>query len=188
MVQTLLHYDVFITNAINFFIPHTRFFDLFFSFFSLQASSLPIWIVIIVLLMIFEEKINKKFIIYFFIALLITSVVVLGMKKIVKRPRPIVTEKTLITKNIIANNMRCDKDYAFPSGHASIAFASATILAAFDKKRRWIYYAIAVLIAISRIYLQCHYFFDVLTGGILGTYIAITVIKFRFKTNDIIIT
>lgn len=173
MINTILQFDRFLTQFINGLIPHNHFFNLFFSFFSLRASSLPIWIVIIILLMIFEEKINKKFILYFFVALLITSVVVLGLKNITKRQRPFVTEKALITKNIIANNMHCDKDYSFPSGHASIAFASATVLATFDKKRKWVYYGIAVLIALSRIYLQCHYFLDVLTGGTFGFFIGL---------------
>ncbi|MFA6513419.1 MAG: phosphatase PAP2 family protein, partial [Patescibacteria group bacterium] len=45
---------------------------------------------------------------------------------------------------------------------------AATILAYFDKKRRWFYYIIAVLISYSRIYLGCHYFLDVVAGTILG--------------------
>lgn len=161
---SLLNTDIFLTSFINGYLPHNRFFNLFFSFFSLKASSLPIWAVIIIFLLIFEEKINKKFIIYLVISLAITSIIVLGLKNIVRRPRP-----TIIVGNHITT---CDKDFSFPSGHASIAFACAAVLAAFDKKRKWFYFLIAGLIALSRIYLHCHYFSDVLIGGLLGYFIS----------------
>lgn len=153
--------DTQITNFLNGLVPHNQFFSLFFSFFSLKASSLPIWFVIIIFLIVFEEKINKKFIVYFFISIAVTAVVVFGLKNIIRRPRP----PNLTYEVRVAD---CGKDFSFPSGHASIAFASATILAAFDKKRKWFYYLVAALIGLSRIYLQCHYFLDVLTGVAIG--------------------
>lgn len=159
MLNSLLQLDSQITQWFNELIPHSGFFNLFFQFFSLQASSLPIWFAIIILLVIFEEKINKKFIVYFFISLLITSIVVIGLKRTTKRPRPTITISSLKV---------CDTDFAFPSGHTTIAFASAAILASFDKKRKKFYYLIAGLIGFSRIYLQCHYFLDVFTGAIMG--------------------
>jgi undecaprenyl-diphosphatase len=33
----------------------------------------------------------------------------------------------------------CPTDFSFPSGHAATAFAAATVLAYFDKKRRFFY-------------------------------------------------
>ncbi|MEK7096731.1 MAG: phosphatase PAP2 family protein, partial [Patescibacteria group bacterium] len=62
----------------------------------------------------------------------------------------------------------CPKDFSFPSTHAATAFVAAEILAYFNKKRKWFYFAVAILISYSRIYLGCHYFFDVVFGAIIG--------------------
>lgn len=151
--MTILSVDYFLTNFLAKLIPHNIFFDYFFSFFSMKGGSILIWMAIIVLLIIFEEKINKKFILYFLIALGITSTVVFGLKNTVQRVRPTTV---------------CEKDFSFPSAHAATAFAAATILTFFDKKRKSFYYTIAVLISYSRIYLGCHYFLDVISGAIIG--------------------
>ncbi|EKE14348.1 MAG: hypothetical protein ACD_12C00559G0006, partial [uncultured bacterium] len=58
------------------------------------------------------------------------------------------------------------------------AFAAATVLAYFDKKRRWFYYSAALLISYSRIYLGCHYFFDVIIGALIGFLISKLVVRF----------
>lgn len=161
-MDKIISLDYSLTSVFNKSIPHNLFFNYFFSFFSLTGESILIWLIIIVLLIIFEEKINKKFVIYFLVSLIITFLVVFVMKHVTQRIRP--TEL-------------CGKDFSFPSGHAATAFAAATILAFFDKKRNWFYYAVAVLIAYSRIYLGCHYFLDVVAGAVLGWLISITILK-----------
>ena len=148
-----MNLDYTLTNFLNKLIPHNILFDYLFSFFSMKGGSILIWMAIIVLLIIFEEKINKKFILYFLIALGITSIVVFGLKNTIRRARPTIV---------------CEKDFSFPSAHAAIAFATATILIYFDKKRKGLYYTIAVLTSYSRIYLGCHYFLDVISGAIIG--------------------
>lgn len=161
--------DSTITYVINSFLPHNSFFNYFFSFFSLRGNSILIWLVIMLFLIIFEEKRDKKFIIYFLIAFLTTVFLVnVVIKNIVQRPRP-------TTK--ISN---CPKDFSFPSGHASTAFAAATVIAFYDKKRKWFYYSIAGFISLSRIYLGCHYLLDVVSGGIIGYVISLLLQTFLY--------
>ncbi len=165
--------DITFTNWINTLLPHNRFFDLLFSFFSLRGGSVIIWMAIVALLVFFEEKVDRKFVVYLVVALGLSFLITTGLKAVVQRPRP-----TYLANNKVTT---CDKDFSFPSGHATIAFASAVILAAFDKKRKYIYYAIAVLISISRIYLHCHYLLDVITGAAIGTVCSMVVLKFKSR-------
>ena len=63
--------------------------------------------------------------------------------------------------------------YSFPSGHAAVSFACATVLALAVPRLRVPLYALAALIAFSRVYVGVHYPFDVLAGAVLGVAIAI---------------
>jgi len=58
--------------------------------------------------------------------------------------------------------------YSFPSGHATVAFAFATILAFKIPKTRIPVFILATLIGVSRIYIGAHYPSDVLAGAVLG--------------------
>lgn len=165
--------DLFLTNTLNYLLPHNAFFDLFFSFFSMRGNSIFVWIVIMMILILFEEKHDQKFILYFFIAFFATAILVqFALKNIVQRPRPVLTDfnrfQLIPIKSGLIPTISCPKSYSFPSGHAATAFAAAVIFSAFDKKRKKWYYLIASLIGLSRIYLYCHYVLDVIVGGGVG--------------------
>jgi undecaprenyl-diphosphatase len=65
--------------------------------------------------------------------------------------------------------------FSFPSGHTATSFAAAYAVAR-TLGRRWAWlYAVAALIAFSRLYLGVHYPADVLGGIILGTLTAASV-------------
>ena len=63
--------------------------------------------------------------------------------------------------------------YSFPSGHATVAFACATVLALAVPRLAALLYALAALIAFSRVYVGVHYPGDVLAGAVLGVALAI---------------
>ena len=65
--------------------------------------------------------------------------------------------------------------HSFPSGHATVAFACATVLALSVPRLRWPLYGLAALIAFSRIYVGVHYPLDVLAGAALGVLIGLAV-------------
>jgi undecaprenyl-diphosphatase len=65
------------------------------------------------------------------------------------------------------HQLRQPRTSSFPSGHASSAFTAATVLAAGDPL--WpIYYAVAVVVASSRVYVRIHHPSDVVAGAALG--------------------
>jgi len=60
--------------------------------------------------------------------------------------------------------------YAFPSAHAAGSFAAATVLARRYPKHRSVYYAVAGLVAASRVELSAHDWVDVVAGAALGIF------------------
>jgi len=176
MLNFLAYVDLGLTNLIISVIPHNQLLNLFFSFFSLRGSSIFIWIIVIVVILVLEERkypgIQKKDIKFLIIFILSFSLSFITsdylLKNLIKRPRPSHPSNLTLTYEVKGRLAQCPKDYSLPSSHATTAFASATILTFFDKKRKWFYYALAVLISLSRIHLGCHYFFDVIVGCIVG--------------------
>jgi len=57
---------------------------------------------------------------------------------------------------------------SFPSGHATMSFGCATVLAVLEPRVAPLYLALAAAIAYSRLYLGVHWPLDVLAGGVLG--------------------
>ena len=93
-------------------------------------------------------------------AFLGTGLVTYGMKRLIGRKRPL--DETL-------------GNPAFPSGHTSLAFSSATILAYRYPKWRIPLYIGAGLVGFSRIYLGRHYTSDVIAGAAIGTAMGVLV-------------
>ena len=86
------------------------------------------------------------------------------IKNLVARTRPFdvnTTVKLLVEK---------PRDYSFPSGHTAASFASVTALYLAKEKKLWkIALVLAVLIALSRLYLYVHYPTDIIGGVIFGS-------------------
>ncbi len=66
-----------------------------------------------------------------------------------------------------------ERDFCFPSGHSLAAFEGAVSIFLYNKKWGIPALALAVLTALSRLYLQVHYPLDILCGSILGTAFAL---------------
>jgi len=172
LMVEIVSLDHFLTNFLIKLIPHNVFFDYFFSFFSMRGASILVWLIAIVLTVILEErkhpgisKRDKKFILLFSLSFLMTLLFTdIVLKHIFQRTRPFFG----LYRQVLLFQANCPRDFSFPSGHAATAFAAATVLTFFDKKRRWFYYLVAILISYSRIYLGCHYFMDVIGGAIVG--------------------
>ncbi|MCR5202985.1 MAG: phosphatase PAP2 family protein [Lachnospiraceae bacterium] len=108
------------------------------------------------------------------IGLLLQLIFINGiLKNVVRRPRPY-DEIDLLTSLI--GKM---PDSSFPSGHTTASFLSATIIYMCMKDKRYgiMAYIIAILIALSRLYLGVHYPSDVIAGVIFGVIIGFVVSK-----------
>lgn len=163
-MEPLLRLDEQITYFIYSVLPHNQILDVFFSFLSLQGSSVIIWLIPLIYVFYVEQHEDKRFAFFFLTNLAVTYMTSdILLKNIVQRLRP---DSLMIVSNI------CPPTYSFPSSHAALAFAAAGMLGEFDKKRRVFYYIVALLVAGSRIYLQCHYVLDIIAGALIGMVIS----------------
>ncbi len=165
MYNYIINQDRELTILLHNAMPHNGFFDSLFSFLSLQGVSIFIWATLLLFLVVFEEKKHKRFIWHLSVAVISTFVLAeFLLKNIFERARPTVLYLTFFTS--------CPTSFSFPSGHAAVAFAAATVFSRYDKKRIVFYYILALLISLSRIYLGCHYITDVVGGAIFGIFVA----------------
>ena len=96
-----------------------------------------------------------------------TGLMVTLVKETVDRVRPGVAEPALDPIGIIPASA------SFPSGHSATAFATAAAVALFYPRLRVPLFALAALVALSRVYLGMHYATDVLVGSALGAAIGL---------------
>ncbi|MFL0194919.1 phosphatase PAP2 family protein [Clostridium sp. WILCCON 0269] len=120
-----------------------------------------IWIVIAFFLLLSEHyRIIGGMVIF---TLIISTIMGEGiLKHIVRRARPCnggYNGLLLISKPV---------SYSFPSGHTLSSFASASVLSMYFRQYSFIFFIIAFIIALSRIYLYVHYPTDVIGGIVFG--------------------
>lgn len=126
-----------------------------------------IWIVISILLL-FPRKTRRAGILSLLALLGSLCITNFFLKNYVARVRPYE----------VVNGLNClvakAKDWSFPSGHASAAFASAVVIYKNRPKRLGVPCMIlAFLISLSRLYVGIHYPSDVICGAIIGALIGL---------------
>ncbi len=75
--------------------------------------------------------------------------------------------------------------YSFPSGHTAMSFLFAVVLSDMYPKYMYLFYTIAVLTALSRLYLGVHYLSDVVGGALIGITIGVLAIKNKKLINKL---
>lgn len=123
-----------------------------------QLGSLGFAILLPVLLYISNRGYLPEIAVRMLILLGISQLVTQIIKRAVNRPRPFRVLDNVLAKNIPS----CQ--YSFPSGHTSAAFALAFALSGGIPGLSLIFYLLASLVALSRIYLGVHYPTDVIVG------------------------
>lgn len=140
-----------------------------FSFITVLGNSGFIWIIFAILF--YSKKSTRKYgiimLISIFIGFLIGNLI---LKNMIGRNRPFIQLDFIPLINPPFG-------FSFPSGHSLSSFIGATIIFMFNKKIGVFAYALAFLIAISRVLLAVHYPTDIIFGAIFGIFIG----YFSFK-------
>ena len=88
-----------------------------------------------------------------------------GILKVLSgRPRPDTKERS---EFVFLRGLDSDRYQSFPSGHATVAFAFATAYTG-NPGVKLVFYILAGITAISRVYHQRHWTSDVIMGSIIG--------------------
>ncbi len=94
----------------------------------------------------------------------VVAVLVQGLKHGIGRPRPrLHREEEFFTGPGLESGLD-----SFPSGHASVSFAVATVVARCCPALAWPAYGLAGFIALTRIFRGSHFASDVIAGVVLG--------------------
>jgi undecaprenyl-diphosphatase len=84
------------------------------------------------------------------------------IKLTTERPRPTAVEHLRETAH----------GFGFPSGHATVSAAMATVIATLLPRHRWIPFALAGVVGVARLYVGVHLPLDVVGGWALGVAVA----------------
>lgn len=184
MLEKILTIDEHLTSFISNIFPHNSFFDSIFSFLSLEANYVVIWGAIILIVLVIDRRNaprNIRFLAWMLLSLMSTSILVENiLKPTFGRYRPHVAQRLPA--------ITCTRGFSFPSGHSAGAFAGAAMLAQYDQKRKKHYYGLAALIALSRIYLLCHYLLDVTVGAVVGYVVSNLILRIKAYSNNLLTT
>jgi len=184
----------------QFFIAFTIFLLLSFIFWSLHskadgfillngkhtalAESLYAWFThlgdgLFVLILVASVAVKSRFLqaVHLLVAYISSGLMVQLIKNLTHMPRPRVFLASAPYHQFIEGVTRGGWS-SFPSGHTTTAFAVATILALYTK-RKWLqalYLMAAMVVGYSRIYLGQHFLEDVMAGAIIGVFLAACVV------------
>ena len=89
-----------------------------------------------------------------------SALVNIGIKSLFRRTRP-------VYDGLRPLPLRRPRTSSFPSGHATSAFCAAALLSE-DDPLKPVYYAVALVVAWSRVYVKIHHPSDVVAGMVVG--------------------
>jgi len=148
-------------------LPHTRWLNGFFRFFTLIFTGGLGWYLIMVLAILFDPRKGTRMVRHTVLPLsAATTLVEFPIKAFFHRRRPFIA---FIQAIVIGKQ---PGSWSFPSGHSASSFAGAWLLSRDFPGQSLIFFLLAAIVGFSRIYLGGHYPGDVLSGALSGMALA----------------
>jgi undecaprenyl-diphosphatase len=148
-------------------LPHNRWFNGFFRFFTLTFSAGFGWYILMMLAILVDHRKGIRAMRHTILPLSVASILVeYPIKAFFRRSRPFID---VIQAIVIGKK---PGSWSFPSGHSATSFAGAWLLSRDYPGQRPFFFLLATLVGFSRIYLGDHYPGDVVSGALSGMAIA----------------
>ena len=160
---------------------HNSLFDTFFKYFTYLGDGVVIGLVIIIALF-FRFRVSLYSAVVGVIILIVISLV---CKQLLfqdwGRPARVFQDMGISLHYI--DGVRNHMSSTFPSGHSTTAFGIYALLAFFSRKNiiKFSFSIVAILAAVSRVYLSQHFVRDTVVGAIVGVVIALLVFYYFNK-------
>lgn len=179
IAEAIQYVDIYLLNLIQNFMV-SKILDNFMIVFTTIGNMGVIWIIYAVFLAF--DKVRRKYVFIMIIALILCLLLGnLFMKNFFCRQRPFISYPG---KELL---IPAPKDFSFPSSHAMSSFCASTIIYKSGIKTGGLSILLACLISFSRLYLYVHYPSDVLVGALIGTIIALGVMRCYNRINPDIV-
>ncbi len=160
MIHTLLALDQRIFLWVN-HLPHPVILDGVAMTFSGLGAAILLWALLGLWLFFHEEREGKHVFWRIFFAVAIASLLVEAiLKPMIGRVRPAFDIGALVVAPATG--------YSFPSGHATVSWALAVVLASVEQRYAFLWFFLAFCISLSRVYLGVHFPSDVIVGAMIG--------------------
>ncbi len=152
--------------------------DAFFSFYTRLSDHGELWIGLCLIALCFRKtrKAGALGLAALLLGHIVTSEI---LKNLIRRPRPFFDVAGLVTVVEPPNST------SFPSGHSCASFAAAgTLIGVLHRKDFWpkwgsvLLMVMAVLMALSRIYVGVHYPTDIIAGSLVGLLCSAIVVRY----------
>ncbi|MGZ3957350.1 MAG: phosphatase PAP2 family protein [Flavisolibacter sp.] len=139
-------------------------FDYFFRYFTYLGDGI-IWVPLLVYVFLYKKDFLLTVILAFIICTLFTQFSKWVIFPDALRPLGILKDRIRMVPGVEVH-----RTSSFPSGHTSIAFTYALLMAFLGQKKFWTFFLplVAFFVGYSRVYLAQHFVTDVFAGSIVG--------------------